>query len=108
MAQDELDQYIDSLITRKNLKGLTPEGRGYVAQELKEQLVEQINRAVIDALPDDKLEQLDELSGREDFTAEDMQKFIAESGVDAAKITAETLLYFEAFYLGGGADGATE
>jgi hypothetical protein len=102
MAQDELDSFVDSLIERKNLKGLTPEGREDVANELKELLVEQINRAIIDALPDDKLDELDELTSKDGYTAEDMQKFIADSGVNVAKITTETLLYFESFYLGSG------
>lgn len=100
MAQDELDSFIDSLIERKNLKGLTPEGREDIANELKDMLVQEINRAIIDALPEDKLNELDELTSRDDYKPEDAQKIIDESGVNVAKITTETMLYFEAFYLG--------
>ncbi len=100
MAQDELDTFVESLIERKKLKGLTPEGREDIKTELKELLVEQINRAIIDALPEDKLDELDKLTSQENYNPEDAQKIIADSGVNVAKITTETLLYFEAFYLG--------
>ena len=102
MAQDELDGFVDSLIEKKNLKGLTPEGRETVARELKELVVEEINRAIIDALPDDKLDELDRITSQENFNPEDVQKLIADSGINTAKITTETLLYFESFYLGRG------
>ena len=100
MAQDELDSFIDSLIERKQLKGLTPEGREDIKNELKEMLVKEINTAIIDALPEDKLNELDELTSHDDYKPEDAQKIIDESGVNVAKITTETLLYFETFYLG--------
>lgn len=106
MAQDELDAYINSLITRKNLGDLAPDERSHIAGELKAQLVEQINRAVLDALPDDKLDELDALSEREGFTAEDMQKFIIDSGVDMAKITTEAVHNFETQYIGEGTNRA--
>ena len=102
MAQDELDNFVYSLIDRKGLKGLTPEGRDTIAQELKELVVEQINRALIDALPDDKLDELDNLTSQENYNPEDAQRIINESGINVAKITTETLLYFESFYLGQG------
>jgi hypothetical protein len=102
MAQDELDSFVDSLIEKKNLKGLTPEGRETVARELKELVVEEINRAIVDALPDDKLDELDRITSQENFNPEDVQKLIADSGINTAKITTETLLYFESFYLGRG------
>ena len=63
-------------------------------------LVKEINTAIIDALPEDKLNELDELTSHDDYKSEDAQKIIDESGVNVAKITTETLLYFEAFYLG--------
>lgn len=99
MEQQELDGFVNSLIERKNLKGLTAEGRERVARELKELLTEQINRAILEALPEDKLDLIDEITSRENYSPEEIQKVIAESGVNVAKITTETLLYFESLYL---------
>lgn len=100
MEQEELDRFVSSLIAEKHIEGITPEGRARVAQEIKEQLVEQINRAVLDRLPDEKLDELNRLMDAGNFGAEDMQNFINNSGVDIPKVTAETLLYFRSFYLG--------
>ena len=102
MAQDELDSFINSLIERKQLKGLTDEGRANVAAELKELLTEQINRAILDALPEDKLDEIDKITSQENYNPEDVQKVIDESGIDVVKITTQTLLYFQSFYLGAG------
>jgi hypothetical protein len=102
MGQDELDGFVYSLIDRKNLKGMTPESREIVAGVLKELVTEQINRAVLDALPEDKLDQIDQLTSQENFNPADVQKIIDESGINVAQITTDTLLYFESFYLGNG------
>ena len=100
MEGNELDQFVNQLIEDKNITGLTPEGREQVANELKELVTDEINRAVLTAMPDSKLDELSALMDSGDFTSDDMQKFIAESGVDLKQITTETLLYFRAFYLG--------
>ena len=45
MDQPELDSFVESLIDEKNISGLTPEGRAQIAGEIKDELVQQINRA---------------------------------------------------------------
>ena len=97
---DDIDSFIDNLITEKNLRGLTPEGRTQVASELKATITEQINRAILNQLPDEKLDELNDLLDRGDMNEAKMQEFLMNSGVDIAKVTTETLLYFRAFYLG--------
>ncbi len=96
---NNLDTFVDSLITEKHLPGLTEEGRKYVFDELKSSLIDHINRAVLNALPEDKLDELDSLMDREDTTPETLQAFISNSHVDVARITAETILYFRSLYL---------
>ena len=100
MNQPELDAFVNSLIDRKNIAGLTPEIRANVASEIKDLLIQQINRAVLERLPDEKLDELNRRMDSGDFGAEDVQLFVNNSGVDIPKIVAETMLYFEAFYLG--------
>ena len=96
----DLDNFINSIIEEKNLKGLTPETKTTVANELKSALVEQINRAILLELPDEKLDELDNLMNEEGFGDENMQAFLKDSGVNIEKITAETMIKFKAFYLG--------
>ena len=85
-------------------KGNAPiiEGKAQIAGEIKDGLVQQINRAILMELPDDKLDEIDQKMEAGEMNPEDLQQFVQDSGVDVAKITTETLLYFKAFYLGNG------
>lgn len=96
----ELDNFINSIIDEKGLTGLTEDSRKTVVNELKGALIEQINRAILMELPDEKLDELNNLMDTEGFGDTDMQNFIANSGVDINKITTETMIKFKAFYLG--------
>ena len=98
-------KYKQYKIDEKGLTGLNEDTRKTVVNELKSALVEQINRAILINLPDEKLDELNNLMDQDGFGDADMQKFIAESGVDVNKITAETMLQFKAFYLGTNTQG---
>ena len=100
MDQPELDSFVQGLIDEKQISGLTPEGRAQIAGEIKDELVQQINRAVLMELPDDKLDEIDTKLDAGEIKPEELQQLVLDSGVDVAKITAETMLYFKAFYLG--------
>lgn len=102
MDQPELDSFVEKLIDDKNIEGLTPEGRAQIAGELKDELVQQINRAILMELPDEKLDEIDKKLDSGEMKPEDLSGIVENSGVDVAKITMETLLYFKAFYLGKG------
>lgn len=102
MDQPELDSFVESLIDEKNISGLTPEGRAQIAGEIKDELVQQINRAVLMELPDEKLDEIDQKLDAGEIAPEELQRIVQDSGVDIAKITTETMLYFKAFYLGNG------
>jgi len=100
MNEDEaLDKFIDEMLTTKNLAGVDEEARGYLAAELKEAFLNLLNRSIIDAMPDNKVDELNKFLDDESKTIEDMQKFVAESGVDAKKITFDTMIQFRDLYL---------
>ena len=103
---DNLDIFVNQIIDEKGLTGLNEESRKTVVNELKSNLVEQINRAILMNLPDEKLDELNNLMDSGTFGNEDMQNFVKDSGVDVNKITAETMLKFKAFYLGQTNQGA--
>ncbi len=95
-----LNNFIMDLINEKNLPGLTDERKAEIANEMQDLLIEQINRAIVDVLPDEVLDKLNERMGQPDFDEAEMQKIVADSGIDVEKITADTLVRFRAFYLG--------
>jgi hypothetical protein len=101
MNEDNFDRFVNSLIKEKDLKGLTPEGREQVAAELKNLISEEVNRAILMELSDEKLDELDKLMDNGPLSESQMQEFLQTSGVDIPKVTTKTLMYFRSFYLGG-------
>ena len=63
-------------------------------------LIDQINRAAIMELSEEKATELAELIKNPDFTSEQMTKFIQDSGVNLSEVALETMLQFRTFYLG--------
>lgn len=100
MNDDNFDRFVNSLIAEKDLKGLTPEGREQVAAELKNLISEEVNRAILMELSDEKLDELDKLMDDGPLSESEMQDFLRNSGVDIPKVTTKTLMYFRSFYLG--------
>ena len=102
MGPGELDTFVNGILDDKQLPGVDGEVREQLATDLKQRLLDQINRAVIDALPEDKLSELDAMMDRPDLSEQDVQSFIASSGIDVKRITVETMLRFRDLYLGVG------
>lgn len=99
MAEDELDKFIDEIITRKQLPGVTEDVRVQLVADLKNRLLEQINRALIDALPDDKLDEFNNLLDLGTNSDDELQQFMSQSGVDVQNVTVKTMLLFRDLYL---------
>lgn len=96
---DELDTFIRDIIDTKNLPGLTEEAKGGLLEEMRERLLDQINRALIEAIPEEKIGEFNNLIDNESAPDEEVQGFIASSGVDIQKVTAQTMLNFRGLYL---------
>lgn len=99
MNQELIDKFIKDLLDAKDLNGVDDEVRQQLEQDLKTRLLDQIDRAIIEALPEDKLSGFNALLDN-NSTAQDVQKYIIECGVDTQKVTLETMLRFRALYLG--------
>jgi dihydropteroate synthase len=100
MKEDEvLSKFIEDMIAEKDFDGLSEEARDYIATDLKSSFLNLLNRSVIEAMPDDKIEELNKLLDDDSKTIEDMQKFVSESGVDAKQITLDVMFRFRELYL---------
>lgn len=95
----ELEPFVRSIIDKKGLIGITAEVKEQLVSDLNEKLNDQINRAMISALPDDKVDQLNEMLDKGD-DEEAIQRFITDSGIDVKQITLNTLVAFRNLYLG--------
>ena len=89
----------DLIIDAKNFKTLDSDVRRQLEQDLKNRLLDQIDRAVLRALPENKIDGFNDLLDR-NASQQEVQQYIANSGVDTKKITLETMLRFRSLYLG--------
>ena len=80
---------------------VSDEVKAQLESDLRSRLMDQIDQAVIEALPDDKIDGLNELLDREP-SEEEIQQYVATSGVDVQRVTTETMLRFRDLYLGPG------
>lgn len=99
MNQDAISKFISDIIDAKGYKTLDSDVRRQLEQDLKNRLIDQINRAVIGALPENKIDGFNDLLDR-GASQQEVQQYIATSGVDTKKITLETMLRFRSLYLG--------
>lgn len=98
VRMDQLDQFIKEIIDTKQLPGITEEAKAGLLEEMRERLLDMLNRALVEALPEDKLAGFSALLD-EDASDEQVQNYIVENGVDVQKVTAQTMLAFRTLYL---------
>lgn len=101
LAQLQLEEFVEDILTDKKLPGLTDDVRLDVVADMVQTLRELIDRAVIEAMPDDNLEELNKLLDQPETTREQLTEAIRTSGVDTKRIAADTMLRFRELYLEG-------
>ncbi len=108
--EEQLDQFLEQLLDDKGLTMIEGEVREEVKAGMAERLLDQIDQAVINALPEDKAIELSNKLDDENFTNEDAAQFISDCGVDVSGISYETMLQFRSFYLNNNseAESSTE
>lgn len=99
MNQDAISKFISDIIDAKGYKTLDSDVRRQLEQDLKNRLLDQIDRAVLEALPENKIDGFNDLLDR-GASQQEVQQYIANSGVDTKKITLEAMLRFRSLYLG--------
>jgi hypothetical protein len=99
MVEDELDKFIGEILTAKNLSGINEEVRIQLISDMKERLLDQINRAIIEAMPENKLDEFNKLLDSGDASDDIVQQFIGQCGVDVKTVTVKTMLLFRDLYL---------
>lgn len=97
--EDGLNKFIEDMLTEKDLPGITPEAKDMLVADLKQRLMDQINKSIIDAMPDDKIDEFDALLDKEGVDDTQLQQFIINAGVDVKQETIKTMLAFRSLYL---------
>ena len=77
-----VDEFIEQLLQEKDITDLDPETRGELKKEMTERLLDQINKAAIMQLDEEKAAELSDLLDKEDFTNEKMAEFSRDNDID--------------------------
>lgn len=98
---NELDAFVATMLAEKQLPGIDKdeELKAQVQADLKKDLLQEIDRALVNALSDEKLAEFNALLDDPNTNAEVVQNFIKNSGVDINAVTIRTMVGFRALYL---------
>lgn len=97
---EKVREFIDSLLEQKGITDLDEEARERVIGNMTESLLDKIDEAAINALPEDKAVEL--ASGLENgsIKREDVANYMKDAGLDLEKISFDTMMIFRDLYLG--------
>lgn len=98
-----IDDFIENLLNEKGITDLPADTREELAADMKNRLTDQINKAAIMELSEEKAAELSDLLDDPDFTNEKMTEFMQNSGVNLVEVALDTMLRFRNFYLNQGA-----
>lgn len=94
-----LDEFLEQLLIEKGITSLDDDVKAEVKAGMEQRILDQIDRACINALSEEKAIELADKLDDENFGEKEMLDFIADSGVDTTAIVTDTLIQFKAFYL---------
>ena len=102
METQNIDDFIAQLLKDKGITELEPEIEDELKTEMKSRLMDQINKAAVMQLSEEKAAELADLINQPDFTNEKMTEFMQNSGVNLTEVVVDTMLKFRSLYLGAG------
>lgn len=94
-----VDDFIETLLDEKGITEVEPEIRAELKEDMKARLMDQINRAAIMKLSEEKATELAGMVDNPDFNDEKMAEFMKNSGVNLTEVALDTMLQFRNFYL---------
>lgn len=99
---DPIDQFLGQILDEKGLAMDNPDVRKMLVADLRTSVMEQIDRAMINALTPAQADQLSDMMDDPGTTEEQIQHFFANAGLDSQKIALDTMMKFREYYLGAG------
>ena len=99
-ANDPIDQFLGQILDDKKITIDTPEVRQQLISDLRNHLMNQIDRAMINALNEEQLRQLNDLLDKEGVQDNEIQDFFRQSGINGEQVALNTMMRFRQYYLG--------
>lgn len=105
MSNEEvIENFARGLLAEKNLGEMDEATEKDMINDLIERINEFINRAVLESLPKEKLDELDNMIENDAATPEAVAQLIQNSGIDAGTVSVEAMAKFREVYLGTSAE----
>jgi len=110
--EETINLFVEGLMDEKGINPESEQMRKDIFDDLKTKLMTELDRSLVSALPDDKLEELSkEAEEKGQLDPEVVAKAIEEAGVDVGEVAGVTMAKFRELYLGenqesGAAEGA--
>ena len=99
--QETIDLFIRGIMEEKGVRPQSEEMRQDLIDDLKAQLLEQIDRSLVAELPDDQLEELNQMAIKNgEIPPELVAQKIAEANLNTNEIIGVTMNRFREIYLG--------
>lgn len=104
--EQAIDLFVEGLIEEKGLKSDSEELKKNIFADLKTRLMEEIDRALVAELPDEKLDELSkEVAKSGKIDAEIVAKAVEEAGINVEEVVGMTMAKFRDIYLGAERNG---
>lgn len=100
MQMQSIDDFVESILKDKGITDIEPEVKAGLIEEMKTRLMDQINKAAVMQLSEEKAAELAEKIKDPEFTDEKLTEFMQNSGVNLTQVALDTMLKFRGFYLG--------
>ena len=97
---EKVHEFIGGLLDEKGITGMEPEVRQQLIEEMTNLLMQRIDTAAINALPEDKAIELADGLDNGTIKNEDVSKFMIDAGVNFEEIAMVTMVQFRDLYLG--------
>ena len=104
--EETINLFVEGLMDEKGIKPESEQMRKDIFDDLKTKLMTELDRSLVSALPDDKLEEFSkEAEEKGQLDPEAVAKAIDEAGVDVSEVMGVTMAKFRELYLGEDAEG---
>lgn len=94
------DQYVDLLVEKKGLDSLPDDKKDRLKEEIKKTLIDEFNKEVLHQLPEDKLDEFEQILDDDSKTIEDAGVVIKSAGLNMGEILKTVLESFQKMFLG--------
>ncbi len=89
------------LLEEKGFDDLDEDTEGEMIEDLVERMMDFVNRAVLEQLPEAEMAELDQMIAKDEATDEKIGELIQRAGIDTSEATMQALEKFREIYLNG-------